>query len=61
MRELAEEPNGVFGPTLKSFITCTLAVKAKDPHVSLYHAIVELYSGTVFCGNLYSIDKLNNL
>jgi hypothetical protein len=32
VRELAEETNGVFGPTLSSFISCTLAAKCKDPN-----------------------------
>ncbi|CAG7727052.1 unnamed protein product [Allacma fusca] len=32
VRELAEETNGVFGPTLNSFISCTLSAKCKDPN-----------------------------
>ncbi len=34
VRELAEKEVGFFGPTLKSFISCTIAAKAQDPYVS---------------------------
>lgn len=34
VRELATKDDGVFGPTLKSFISCTISAKVQDPYVS---------------------------
>jgi hypothetical protein len=36
VRDLANKDNGVFGPTLKSFISCTIAAKIQDPYVSRF-------------------------
>lgn len=35
VRRLATKDDGVFGPTLKSFISCTISAKVTDPYVSL--------------------------
>lgn len=33
VRKMASKDDGVFGPTLKSFISCTISAKSQDPNV----------------------------
>ncbi len=35
VRNLATKEDGVFGPTLKSFISCTIAARIQDPYVCI--------------------------